>query len=100
MLLKEVLTSSLKDSLILISSKVVFPRECEHFYDYLTVYALLLSSEVVKECLESTEWSLWSTKSSFENCTVSSSHSPVSRSPKAVEWLLAKTSAAYITRLC
>lgn len=31
----------------------------EHFRDYLTVYALLLSSEVVKGRLESTEWDLW-----------------------------------------
>lgn len=51
-------TSVLTDSSIPISSKV-FPHECEHFRDYLTVYALLLSSEVVKGRLESTEWDLW-----------------------------------------
>lgn len=48
------------------------------------MYALL-SSEVVKELLESTEWYLWRTKSSGENCTVRSSCTPLSSSPKAVE---------------
>lgn len=69
----------------MISAKVVFPHECEHFHDRLTMYALLLSSEIVKGLLGSTEWYLWRTKSSSENCILMSSCSPVSRSPKAVE---------------